>query len=360
MSKIVQKHHICYLTGLVFLASISFFMLTLDNPAFADHVTVTVSLPQGTSVPGCQETTECFVPYEVTVDVGGKVTWSNDDTAVHTVTAGTPADQQADEPAEPFDSSLFMAGTTFSHTFESAGEFPYFCMLHPWMTGIVTVLSKESPNTQLSIKISGTTQSVSYTISRGSLSKITPDVDAKALIITVSTTQDGYLLINLPRSLIDSKKVNSDEFFFVLVDGEEVMHSETSKTKTSRLLGIDFPAGANEIEIIGTSLPSLESQDPICGAGTELINGICQKIKENQRPNYTVWIVVGVIIAAVVGGAVFAISRSRKSSKPRTITTTVSEPSSTQKGRECDVCSTIIPEGQNVCPNCGDTYSVKK
>ena len=32
-----------------------------------------------------------------------------------------------------------MAGTTFSHTFESAGEFPYFCMVHPWMVGIVTV-----------------------------------------------------------------------------------------------------------------------------------------------------------------------------------------------------------------------------
>jgi predicted secreted protein with PEFG-CTERM motif len=32
-----------------------------------------------------------------------------------------------------------MAGTTFSHTFESAGEFPYFCMVHPWMEGIVTV-----------------------------------------------------------------------------------------------------------------------------------------------------------------------------------------------------------------------------
>jgi len=84
---------------------------------------------------GCEETNECFIPFEAIIGVGGEVTWSNDDTAAHTVTAGTAADG----PSGEFDSSLFMAGTTFSHTFESAGEFPYFCMVHPWMNGIVTV-----------------------------------------------------------------------------------------------------------------------------------------------------------------------------------------------------------------------------
>ena len=94
-----------------------------------------VSAPQGTSVPGCEETNKCFVPYEVTVDVGGTVTWSNDDSAAHTVTSG----RSGDGPSGVFDSSLFMAGTTFSHTFEAEGEFPYFCMVHPWMNGIVKV-----------------------------------------------------------------------------------------------------------------------------------------------------------------------------------------------------------------------------
>ncbi len=92
-----------------------------------------------TSVPGCETTNECFVPYVVTVDVGGEVTWSNDDSAAHTVTAGGAADG----PSGVFDSSLFMAGTTFSHTFVAEGEFPYFCMVHPWMAGIVTVQTAE-------------------------------------------------------------------------------------------------------------------------------------------------------------------------------------------------------------------------
>jgi len=62
------------------------------------------------------------------------VTWSNDDTAVHTVTSGK--DLLHDEL---FDSSIFMSGTTFETTFNDAGSFDYFCLVHPWMTGIVHV-----------------------------------------------------------------------------------------------------------------------------------------------------------------------------------------------------------------------------
>jgi protein-disulfide isomerase/plastocyanin len=110
-------------------------IVSITPSAFADHHAVVVSAPQGTSVPGCEETNECYIPAEVTIDVGGMVTWSNDDSAAHTVTGGSAADG----PSGVFDSSLFMSGTTFSHTFEEAGEYPYFCMVHPWMMGMVLV-----------------------------------------------------------------------------------------------------------------------------------------------------------------------------------------------------------------------------
>jgi plastocyanin len=95
----------------------------------------TISLPEGSGVPGCDETNECYIPYHVTVSAGEEITWSNDDSAAHTVTSGTPTDG----PDGNFDSSLFMAGGTFSVTLDDAGEYPYFCMVHPWMTGIITV-----------------------------------------------------------------------------------------------------------------------------------------------------------------------------------------------------------------------------
>jgi len=97
-----------------------------------------VSIPAGSSVPGCEETNECWVPAEVIVDVGGEVTWSNDDTAAHTVTSGTPSD--SDSVGKLFDSGLLLAGGTFSHIFEEAGTVDYFCIVHPWQQGVVIVI----------------------------------------------------------------------------------------------------------------------------------------------------------------------------------------------------------------------------
>ena len=108
-------------------------MTTTTIPAA--HAETTVSLPEGTSVPGCEETDTCYIPSSVSIGVGETVTWSNDDTAAHTVTSGTASGG----PEGVFDSSLFAAGTTFSHTFEEEGTFDYFCMVHPWMVGNVIV-----------------------------------------------------------------------------------------------------------------------------------------------------------------------------------------------------------------------------
>jgi plastocyanin len=64
------------------------------------------------------------LPYEVNVAIGATVSWSNDDSAAHTVTSGSVTAGTTGV----FDSSLFMAGT-----------YDYFCMVHPWMTGIINV-----------------------------------------------------------------------------------------------------------------------------------------------------------------------------------------------------------------------------
>ena len=96
---------------------------------------VTVSLPEGSGVPGCEATDECYIPYVVTVAQGATVTWSNDDSAAHTVTSGT-VDAGV---TSVFDSGLFMAATTYEFTFDETGTFDYFCMVHPWMTGIINV-----------------------------------------------------------------------------------------------------------------------------------------------------------------------------------------------------------------------------
>jgi len=109
--------------------------------------TTAVSVPYGTSVPGCEETNSCFLPSKITVDVGATVTWFNDDNAAHTVTAGdmgVDAEYVGLDFPNGFDSSLFMAGTSFDVKFNTAGTYPYFCMVHPWMTGVVIVKGASS------------------------------------------------------------------------------------------------------------------------------------------------------------------------------------------------------------------------
>jgi len=102
--------------------------------AFAAEVEVNNA--PGSSVPGCEETNECFIPGVVTIAIGDTVTWVNDDTAAHTTTSGSV---DTGGPDGNWDSSLVMVGQSFSNTFDEAGEYPYFCMVHPWMAGMVIV-----------------------------------------------------------------------------------------------------------------------------------------------------------------------------------------------------------------------------
>jgi predicted secreted protein with PEFG-CTERM motif len=105
--------------------------LTAVPFAFADQIKI--SIPEGSAVPGCETTQSCYIPSQVTVHPRDVVVWSNDDAAVHTVTSGvSTADGK-------FDSGMIMPEKTFANTFDTLGEYPYFCTVHPWMTGSVLV-----------------------------------------------------------------------------------------------------------------------------------------------------------------------------------------------------------------------------
>ena len=94
--------------------------------AFADHDEITIQNAEGSSVPGCEETADgCFIPNVVVLaKADTEVTWENNDTAAHTVTSGTPSDG----PSGFWDSSLVMAGSSFTKSFESfePGIYDYY------------------------------------------------------------------------------------------------------------------------------------------------------------------------------------------------------------------------------------------
>ena len=107
----------------------------LNNHAFADRSTVTIEPVAGSGIAGCQDDGGCYIPMVATVDVGGVVIFQNTDTVAHTFTAGTPEGG----PSGVFDSGLALVGSSFEYTADTVGEIPHFCIVHPWMTGLIVV-----------------------------------------------------------------------------------------------------------------------------------------------------------------------------------------------------------------------------
>ncbi len=71
-----------------------------------------------------------FMPEDIEVAAGTAVTWANKDSAAHSI-----EDQGGLFP----ESEEIPQGEEFSFTYDTPGEYPYICGIHPYMTATVTV-----------------------------------------------------------------------------------------------------------------------------------------------------------------------------------------------------------------------------
>jgi len=244
------------LSSLVVLLAIVSVVAIAPN-AFAAHHEATVTNAPGSSTPGCEETADgCFIPNTVTIDVGGTVTWENNDTAAHTSTGGSATEG----PSGVFDSSLIMAGSSFSHTFEDAGTFDYFCMVHPWMAGTVIVEEEDEHDEEMAHGdmeemghgddhgakgIEDLSDQFTASVTSGVIHHIGANSDDDTLLVHLfGADDDGELKITLNEDIITPF---DDGSYFVLVEGQEVMFEQMGNT-----LHIKYSAGAEKIEIVGS------------------------------------------------------------------------------------------------------------
>jgi plastocyanin len=132
------------LRSVFIIALVAVTMIGMVVPSvFADHAEVAIiTVDESGFSQVCAEAqggSGCYVPVTATVDVGGVVTMTNTDpTGVHTFTSGT-VNGFTPSPSGVFDSSVLMSGDAFEWVPESAGEVPYYCMLHTWMIGTIIV-----------------------------------------------------------------------------------------------------------------------------------------------------------------------------------------------------------------------------
>ena len=104
-----------------------------------------VSNTKGSYNLGCELDNSCFEPYIVNISIGDIVTWTNSDDAIHVVVSrvSDSTTLENSQDGELFDSGFLKSNESFSYTFNQEGLFEYFCTLHPWMNGYVTVGESE-------------------------------------------------------------------------------------------------------------------------------------------------------------------------------------------------------------------------
>lgn len=80
-----------------------------------------------------------FSPKTITISVGTTVKWVNKDPGMKHDTSSIRR-----HGAESWDSGSLKSGDQFEHTFTHAGVYPYDCDIHPWMRGVIKVVSVDS------------------------------------------------------------------------------------------------------------------------------------------------------------------------------------------------------------------------
>ncbi|MBI5377366.1 MAG: hypothetical protein HZA82_01920, partial [Thaumarchaeota archaeon] len=116
--------------------------ITQPNPPMK----ITIDMPEGAA---SVDNGIFFDPADTFVTPGSTITWTNSDTVSHTVTSGTPSEG----PDGKFDSGLFGPGKTFETVLDEKGTYQYFCQVHPWMTGSITVDPTAVPEFPISVMI---------------------------------------------------------------------------------------------------------------------------------------------------------------------------------------------------------------
>lgn len=220
------------------------------NIVFAQE-TFIINIPTGAASPDA--------PYFWQTEIDGKtdgaisvtqldtVRWENADTAAHTVTSGLVTEGSDGL----FDSGLFPPGASFQYQFTEVGKYEYFCLVHPWMTGAVTVTSglQVINNVGKDAGDGTSTFNVEYEFNRV-ISSARVDEEQKSIIFEIVgkvTSEDNNLTLMLPKNLISGPLV-------IWADGVEVTDYEMTEDGGFNKVKIPLNRETELVSLVGTSV----------------------------------------------------------------------------------------------------------
>ena len=181
--------------NILFSVIFAFFVFSAMGAVYAIS-SYDINIPTGAASPDApyfwQSEKDGSTTGDITINIGEEVVWKNADTASHTVTSGTPADG----PDDIFDSGLFAPGKSFSFTFTEEGQYPYYCIVHPWMIGTVFVIEgfEIIPEVGADAGDGLTTFDVKYDFNR-LLSSASINEDKKSITFEIIGKQNQIIII---------------------------------------------------------------------------------------------------------------------------------------------------------------------
>ena len=220
------------------------------NSAYA-QTTYIINMPTGSSSPDApyfwQSEKDGDPTGDIEVKVLDSVRWKNADTAIHTVTSGTPEEGHDGI----FDSSLIPRGGSFPWQFTEVGEYDYFCLVHPWMTGVVTVKSGLQVISRIGSDAGDgkTTFDVEYQFNRViSSARVEEDQNSITFeIVGKVTSEDNTLMLMLPKNLISGP-------FIIWADGQQITNFELSEEGGINKVKIPLNRETKLVSLVGTAV----------------------------------------------------------------------------------------------------------
>jgi plastocyanin len=218
---------------------------TITIPAYAAEIAADIT--QGSS----SKTTDSYSPNPIDAAVGDTVTWTNRDATPHTVTSGENGQPDGRFDSSPNFNPLMAPGQTFSHTFtEEAGQYPYYCALHPNMGGTVMVATVGGSNQTTAgqeFTIIGTDEEGNEDEITGISENVTATsftINPAAESVEIQFEGAGEVELTLPKSLIAN---------ITVIQGgtETIQHTLVNEADTSTTISFEVPEDQTPVLITG-------------------------------------------------------------------------------------------------------------
>jgi plastocyanin len=170
-----------------------------------------------------------YYPEDMAIPAGTTVAWFNDDPGqLHTVTSGTPDDEA--NSGRIFNSGGIPYTSFFQYTFEEAGTFDYYCVIHPWITGTATVSAAVEQGQHFEIR-SGTGPTLNLSENDRTMLDFKP--------ITIPAQETTSITYNVSLLAPNEQKVFS-ELFFVLNNDLQLELINNATMNRISVYGPDF------------------------------------------------------------------------------------------------------------------------